>query len=273
MMQPLSRNKRRLYLFGLIILFFICLPVALFFASGYSFRTGFGLIKTGGIYISVPYAGADVSLNGKIVGTSGILKRGFYIDNLAPSSYEVVVTREGSRPWRRTLVVEENLVSDTSAYLIPADIRAVMLSYTESASTTKMISRAQYNSYMAAFDVPAATTTRGTRGESVFVENGNINVRLSDKGALPTSNFCGRPSYCVKVIPIENGPQTSVAAAFFGGGIVYATKEKGVFIAEADVRPTPSAAPVYARRGATFRVIDGNLIVKDGKNLYEIEGL
>jgi hypothetical protein len=272
-MKPLSRTRRRLYLYGLIALFLISLPVALFFASGYSFRTGFGLIKTGGIYISVPYAGADISLNGKAVGTSGILKRGFYIDNLAPSSYEILVTREGSRPWQKTLVVEENLVSDAGAYLIPDDIQAVVLSYTAGASTTKMISRAQYNSYLAAFDMPTATTTRGAYGESVFVENGNVNVRLSNTGALPTSNFCGRPSYCVKVIPIENGRQTSVGAAFFGGGIVYATKETGVYISEADIRPTRSSAPVYPKAGATFRIIDGAFIVKDGKQIYEIEGI
>ncbi|OGG59002.1 hypothetical protein A3C86_01295 [Candidatus Kaiserbacteria bacterium RIFCSPHIGHO2_02_FULL_49_16] len=262
-----------MYLYGLILLFLICLPVALFFASGYNFRNGFGFIKTGGIFISVPYAGADVSINGEAVGTSGIVKRGFYIDNLAPSSYEILVTREGLRPWHRTLVVEENLVSDTRAFLIPNDIRAVLISYGAGASTTKVISKSEYDLYKAAFYVKAATSTRGAYGESVFIENGNVFVRLGDESVLQTSNFCGRPSYCVKEIPIENGAQKSLEASFFGGGVVYATKEEGVFLAEADIRPTPSVSPVYPRRGAIFRIIDGKLIVKNGNKLYEIEGL
>lgn len=272
-MKPLSRNTRQTYLYGLIALFLICLPIALFFASGYSFKNGFGFIKTGGIFISVPYAGAEVVMNGELVGTSGVLKRGFYIDKLAPSSYEIIVRREGSLPWHRTLVVEGNLVSDARAWLIPLDIRAVRLSYTAGASTTKVISRAQYDLYRASFDVAAATTTNGTFGESVFVENGNVVVRLSDEGSLETSNFCGRPSYCVEEIPIENGAQKSAEAAFFAGGVVYATKEGGVFLAEADIRRTPSTAPVYPKGGALFRIIGGVLIVKDGNKLYEIEGL
>lgn len=273
MMQPLSRNKRRLYLYGLIALFFVCLPVALFFASGYSFRNGFGFIKTGGIFISVPYAGAIVSMNGEIVGTSGIVKRGFYIDKLMPSSYEILVTREGLRPWKKTLVVEGNLVSDAQALLISQEIIPVPLVFSAGASSTKLIARLQYDLYLSAFDVPAATSTRGTFGESVFIERGNVFVRLSEDGALPSSNFCGRPSYCVREIPIENRKQTSVAASFFGGGVVYATKEGGVFIAEADVRPTSVVVPIYPQQGALFRIIDGVLIVKDGKKLYEIEGL
>lgn len=273
-MKPLSRNKRRTYLYGLIALFLICLPISLFFASGYRFKFGFGFVKTGGIFISVPYTDAEVSINGEAVGTSGILKRGFYIDNLAPSSYEILVSRTGSHDWRRTLVVEENLVSDARAFLVSKTIETIPIVYgAETSTTTKAISLSQYGLYRAAFEVPAATSTRGTFGESVFVERGDVYVRLSDKGSLFTSNFCGRPSYCVSEIPIERGKQASVGAAFFGGGVVYATKEKGVFLAEADIRSTPVLVPIYAKPGALFRIIDGVLIVKDGKALYEIEGL
>ena len=39
---------------------------------------------------------------------------------------------------------------------------------------------------------------------------------------------------------------------------------------EGDVRPTEVFAPLYPVRGATFRILDDRLIVKDGKRLYEI---
>ena len=270
-MQPLSKNKRRVYLFGLVALFFLCLPVTILFASGFRFKSGYGFVKTGGIFISVPYADAVVSMNGTDVGTSGLLKRGFYIDDLTPGSYIILVAREGYRPWYRTLVVEQKIVSDARALLIPEEIEAIRLVYgTSTASSTRVIVRADYNEYLAAFKTPAATTTIGVSGESVFVEDGNVFVRLIDAGALPTSNFCGRPSYCVREIPIEQGKHIAVNAVFFKGGIVYATKEGGVFLAEADIRPTTVLVPIYPRRDSEFRVIDGRLIVKDEKELYEI---
>ena len=272
-MQPLSKNKRRVYLIGFVVLFLLCLPVVLLFANGFRFESGFGFVKTGGIYISVPYADAVVAMNGEDVGTSGILKRGFYIDDLTPGSYVIAVTREGYRPWYRTLSVEQTLVSDARALLIPEEIEAIPLTYVAgAASSTRVISLADYNEYLAAFKLPAATTTSGVSGESLFIEEGDIFVRMADEDTLPTSNFCGRPSYCVSEIPIEQGKQTAVNAAFFKGGIVYATKEGGISLAEADIRPTAVSVAVYSARGSDFRIIDGKLIVKDGKDLYQIEG-
>ena len=272
-MQPLSKNKRRVYLIGFVALFVLCLPVVLLFANGFRFEGGVGFVKTGGIYISVPYADAVVAMNGEEVGTSGLLKRGFYIDDLTPGAYIIAVTREGFRPWYRTLVVEQTLVSDARALLIPEDIEAILLAYgTSTASSTRVISRASYNEYLAAFKLPVATTTPGFSGESIVIEGGNVFVRLTDEGALPTSNFCGRPSFCVSEIPIEQGKQTAVNAAPFKGSIVYATKEGGIFLAEADIRPTAVSVALYSARGSDFRIIGGQLIVKDGKDLYEIDG-
>ena len=68
------KNKRRVYLVGFVVLFFLCVPVVLLFANGFRFEGGAGFVKTGGIYISVPYADAVVSMNGEEVGTSGLLK-------------------------------------------------------------------------------------------------------------------------------------------------------------------------------------------------------
>ena len=73
-------------------------------------------------------------------------------------------------------------------------------------------------------------------------------------------------------IPIEQGKQTAVNAAPSRGGIVYATEEGGIFLAEADIRPTAVSVALYPRRGSESRIIGGKLIVKDGKDSYEIAG-
>src|SRR3989344_7865641 len=110
-MKPLSPRTRRLYLYVLSALFLISVPAALLYSSGYRYKAGFGLVRTGGIFLSIPYSDATVSLNGKEAGTTGFLTRRFYIDDLAPSTYAIHVEREGSNPWYRALVVEPSIVT------------------------------------------------------------------------------------------------------------------------------------------------------------------
>src|SRR3989344_2263210 len=137
-MQPLSKRRRRLYLYGLVAVFLLCLPVVLFYANGYRFKSGIGFVRTGSIIISISGSDALFSLNGEEIGTSGFLRHNFYVDNLAPDTYQVLVTREGDHPWHRTLVVEEELVTDAQAFLVSKEVLSVRLidSATAPVSTT-----------------------------------------------------------------------------------------------------------------------------------------
>ncbi len=281
-MQPLSRWKRRLYLYGLGALFCIVVPLVIFYAAGYRYRSGLGFVQTGGVFVAVAASGATVSLDGAYVGTSGLLKHDFYIDNLSPGAYKILVAREGYHPWSRTFVVESNLVSGAASLLIPEKLNITRL-LTSTATTSaaeksfRIITVAERAAHLKAFTVHASTTAEGAvaedGGEGLFVEGGNVFVRWLKQGVRIPDNFCGRPSYCSSEIPIERGPETATRAAFYAGAVVYRTKEKGVFIAEADVRPMPVEVPLYPKAGADFVVVGGALIVKDGNALYEIMGL
>src|SRR3989344_5401481 len=102
-MKPLSPRTRRLYLYVLSALFLISVPAALLYSSGYRYKAGFGLVRTGGIFLSIPYSVATVSLKRRDAGTTGFLSRIFYTDDLAPSPYGMHVERDGSNPWYRAL--------------------------------------------------------------------------------------------------------------------------------------------------------------------------
>ncbi|OGG50837.1 hypothetical protein A2763_00675 [Candidatus Kaiserbacteria bacterium RIFCSPHIGHO2_01_FULL_54_36] len=273
-MQPLSKRKRRLYLYGLILVFALCVPFVMFYANGYRFKGEQGFVKTGSVIISVPETNAVVSLNGEEVGASGFLRHSFYIDDLTPGAYAVLVTREGDYPWHRTLIVEQELVTDAEAFLVPQEIEPIRLVVsTSTASSTMRVSPATYEMYRLAFAPTATSTVLNSamrQGEIVVVEKGNVLVRHTDPSALPPSRYCTRPSVCVQEIPIESGKQQAINAAFFGGGVVYATREGGVFLAEADIRPAPVVAPLYSGRNVDFRIVNGHLIIKDGVALYEI---
>lgn len=262
-------------MFGFILLFFALFPLVIFYAIGYRFKTGLGFVQMGGIYVSVPYSDARVTLDNREIGTSNVLRRGFYIANLIPGVYTLRVEHGASREWSKTLVVEPKIVTDVRALLVPQKIELVRLVDTKAAtSTERALSHAKYLKYEEAFRLPAATTSVSSlAGEKVAVERGDVFVRWTLPDAPPPSYFCDRPSSCTDAIAIERGDQTAVSAVFFASGIVYSTKEGGVFFAEADVRPVPVAAPVYTPSGAAFRIIDGHLIIKSGERLYEVENL
>lgn len=273
-MQPLSPKKRRMYLYVLVALFFLLFPIVVLYASGYRFKGEFGFVQTGGIYISVSHGDTVISMNGEEIGESGILRKTFYISDLSPGSYVIQATQEGYHPWLRTLTVESELVTDAHVLLFPLEANIIQLTFaTTTSTTTKRISRTEYNEYLDVFDAPPSTTTPHTSQGALFIENGNLFLRWSGTNDSPPSAYCKEPSSCTTEIAIETGRQRTAHTGFWGEGIVYTTLEGGVFITEGDIRPSTIAAPLYPVRGSTFRIIDDRLIIKDGNKLYEISEL
>ncbi|MES2135402.1 MAG: PEGA domain-containing protein [Patescibacteria group bacterium] len=284
-MKPLSARTRFVYLAVSVTAFLCTVPIAVFYASGYRFN-GFSLVETGGIYVSVPISDASVVINGKEEGVSGLFTRSFYTDNLVEGAYIVQVSKDGYYPWVKKITVEPRIVTDVAAFLVPQSISIREIEIgdeSQIASTTHAVSRNEYTALLKAFsnqatssplrDTDATSTPSATRGGTeLYVENGNIVVRwIKDPRSTPSS-FCLKPSACVQEFFLEKGKDTVTDARFFAGGVVYATKESGIFLAENDVRPIPLVVPLYSRPGAEFRIVSGSLIVKDGKVLYDISG-
>jgi hypothetical protein len=248
------------------------------------------------VYIAVPQSDAIVSINGKEEGTSSLFNRNFYINNLSPGSYAIHVARESSYPWYRTLIVEPGIVTDVRVLIAPQQIEPVRLirgAASSTASTTRGIARGVYDGYLALFQ--SATTTPGVvringvwmatssegifgpaaadtqAGEELYIEGGNVRLHWARSTSTIPSIFCTRPSICVKDILVKKGNDKVLSAAFWGAGVVYSTVESGVYLTEADIRPTPLVVPLYPRRGADFRTSGGSLVIKDGTSLYQID--
>jgi len=294
-MEPLSRRTRYFYLGLFVVLFVVLIPIAILYASGYRLGSlsGFSLISTGGVYVVVPMSDAHVFLNGEEKGVSNIFNRTFYIDNLNAGSYAVHIAHEGSFPWYRTLVVESGIVTDVSALIIPQQIEPIRLMRASSTSTvsttTKAISRAQFDAYMTSFIIATSTElkvkststttsifdrqfpqdTKG--GFELYVEDGNVRLHWGRATTSIPSALCITPRSCTHDIFIEKGKDTAIYARFWEGGIVYATNESGVYLSEIDVRPTSLVIPLYPRRNSEFRISSGSLIIKEGSALYQID--
>lgn len=266
-MQPLSPRKRRIYVSLMVILFFLAAPLAIFYASGYRYDEGFGYVRTGGMYLSVPYDEATVFLNGDEIEHTSFLNKGFYVDNLAPSSYDIRVVREGSHAWNRTLVVEPQVVTKADVVLPQRRAQfARLIRGGITSSTTRGVSGDTYDAYTAAFRRYATSTEE--KGIAALVEGGNVYVRWTGAERRPPDNFCIVPSSCVSEIVVESGDEWALSVSFFDGGIVYSTRESGVHFSEIDVRPTPTSVTLYSKPGAGARVVGDSLIVKDGTTLY-----
>ncbi len=275
-MKPLSPLKRRLYFIALTMLFFVVVPSAFLFAGGWRYKEGFGLVQTGGIFVSVPFSDAVISLDGAPVGESNFLNHHLYISNLAPSAYVVHVEKKGYHPWSKVLVVEPQLVTDAEAFLIPDEIQVTKLVVGSAATSTRAVSHAQYAAFTAAFSASLASSTAQDvmrRSTAIVIENDDVAVRWTEPGTHQPSAFCGRPSYCVDTIPIERTKQKAISAFFFSRGVVYATQEGGVFFSEVDVRPTVSAGALFPHADADARIVDGALIVKYEEDFYQVDGL
>ena len=274
-MEPLPRARRRLYLTVFSLIFVIGLPITIFYADGWRFEPGIGLVRTGGIYISVPYSDARVTINDESVGESGFLQRSFYIDDLAPAAYVVRVEREGARSWRRVLIVEPQLVTSSDAILLPEEITLTELVISGSATGTRVVSDDVYASMIAAFATSTASSTlpldkRG--GVALMLEDGDILARWTENGQ-PPAVFCPSPSFCESEVSVKRFGGEAVDARFFGSGVVYRTKEGGIYFAEIDIRATPISAQIYGAEKTDMRIIDGSLIIKSGEALYEVSGL
>lgn len=277
-MQPFPQYQRRIYLAAFGLLFSILLPVVIMYADGWRYKSGDGFVRTGGVYVSIPYADAHLYVNGQHVGRSGFLERNFYVDDLTPSSYIIRVERSGSRPWTRLLVVEEQLVTDARVLLVPTEptlVRLVVATSTSqiNSTTTRTISTAVSSTYVAAF---AATTTASStipvdeaNGVGLFIERGVLYARWIQENAFPPSHFCERPISCVDEIVMDDEEDVR-AARFFGSGVAYVTRDGEVYYKEIDIRREPVSALLTTLRSPDIRVIDDSLIVKSGANLFEI---
>lgn len=199
-MEPLSRRKRTLYLFLLILVFIVLVPATLLYSSGYRLGEGFKLVKTGGVYIGLSESDAKLFLDGKLTKNVGILKEGFFVQDLTPRVYHIVVEKEGYRTWEKVLEVLPQRVSETSAFILPDSIPyiEVLPSSDEYEGILKLFATSTITHILPEeYPEVLATSTRRTiedvkrKGDVVvWRENESIYARWVNDNSNAPSYFC-----------------------------------------------------------------------------------
>ncbi len=294
-MEPLSLKTRRVYATTFFVLFLIVLPIVGLYASGYRL-SGFSLVSTGGIYVTVPTSGVTLSLNGQELERSNIFSKAFFFNNLTPGSYVIQATSDEYYPWSKNLFVESGFVSDVPVPAIaqPLVVRELVVATTTAqivqasiaTSTTRAIEEERFESIVEIF---LATTTALVKesavennilsltpidkagGVALFIEEGNLLVRWT-RNSPPPSFFCTRPSSCSPLFALARSRSEVTSAQFFAGGVLYRMLGSGVYFSEVDIRIPRLTIPVFTAPDAQFKVIDNSLIVRSQEKYYEIIG-
>lgn len=120
-MTELTLKKRRVMFLLSVLVFLVAVPTVLLYSYGYRLSDDFNLIKTGGLYISSPISGSQIFINSKLEKETNVLQGGLFLQSLKPNEYSIIVAKDGYWPWSKNLRVEEQMVSEARALLLPKD--------------------------------------------------------------------------------------------------------------------------------------------------------
>lgn len=118
----MTRTSRRALFYTLVFFFLVFGAGAALYAQGW--RLDIKTLtakKVGAIYVESSPRDADITLDGKHVRRAGgFFQTGTLMNNILPRTHTLELSREGYRPWKRTLSVEPAKVTEAKyAVLVP----------------------------------------------------------------------------------------------------------------------------------------------------------
>lgn len=116
--KAMTIRKRRILLIICVLVFLIITPLLNFYLAGYRLTRGFKITKTGGMYIYSPENGVKIYINNELKKETGFIQNGYFIQNMKPGKYSIIVAKDGFWPWKKDLNVKEEIVSETRSFLV-----------------------------------------------------------------------------------------------------------------------------------------------------------
>lgn len=117
---------RRLLFAIFVVAFFIIGAGLVFYSQGYRLDAkNLALEKVGGIFVRSYPKDAAITINREpIKNKSWLLQSGTLVDNLLPASYELVIQKDGYKPWKKKMAVKPSLVTEADAIVLIPDMQA-----------------------------------------------------------------------------------------------------------------------------------------------------
>lgn len=122
-LEPLSYRHRTWFFRGLLTLFVLCVPVFMFYATGYrvSLTDIDTIVSVGGIFVSAETDNTTIYLDDELVDNYRLFQQAAYIQNLPAGVYRLTVQGDGLHTWVKELPVYPHIVTETMAFNTPLE--------------------------------------------------------------------------------------------------------------------------------------------------------
>ncbi len=181
--QPLPHKTRKRTFLFLVLVFLVSLPFLYLYATGYrfDFQRPTNLISTGGIYVAVDIAGADIFIDGELVRETRTFRKAFYAQRLDAGTHRLTVQKEGYHTWVKELPVSKRLVTEAEAFNLPLVPQVRVIAPFQSATGSPVVRTPLLTASTSAMVL--ATTTTAT---STFTKNLEY-IRLMENFSATTT--------------------------------------------------------------------------------------
>lgn len=258
------------------------------YTSGYRLNDKFSLVKTGGIYISAPFSGAEIYVNNKLAKTTNIIQRDFFESNLTPGTYFVFVYKKGYSPWSKEMEVYEQVVADANSFLVPQEPNLTELPKTTPGEAGgSPVSNQDYKNALNLFSaklpigaplntLSAAATSTVLRDKTKLILSGNsiYSEWEGEPNRAPSYFLDAYKRVFTKKVPVFTSTTKIKTFDFYPSrnDVILIARKNGIYAVEADRRKVQNFSLVYAGNDADFRIgSDGKVYIKDADSIYIIE--
>jgi hypothetical protein len=302
----MTRFKRRILSAIFILLFLILAPIIAFYANGNILGGGLNILATGGIFLKSMESGSELYLNNKLKDTTSYFTRDYFLKNLRPGTYDVLVKKPGYNDWTNVIKVYANRVSESNVFVLPEKISiqeikpTIEIQKIVGTTTVKSLKpNPNYITVKSFFDetfttksslLVVSTTTGlttkyllGTKENPIksrhfYVWSENNDVFIGWDGGINSSPkmFCEETkdnikcSANLKVYSFSSAVQT---VDFFPGEsevLVVALGDK-VYAVEAEQNPSKKLQLLYSGTKPDFRIVNNIIYIKDLNFLGQLE--
>ncbi len=266
-----------------LLVFILAVPAILLYTDGYRIDPALHIYKTGGLFVSSPVSGAKIYINNKEKKQTNMLQSGLFLQSLKPGEYSVLIAKDNYWPWMKTLQVEEQMVTEARAILIPKNPKGEVIMYENYSSAEKSkykeilekLKRTRQPIGSAAWKT-ATAEEKETRYSKLSIngkeklwwnprENKLWVEWLGSEDSLPY--FFRDDSSAETKILILDSKFPIVNAEFYPGrkDVVIVAAQNGIYALEIDGKGGRMLQPIYKGKEPTFAISE------NGKTIYVLE--
>jgi hypothetical protein len=296
-----SHKRRSIFFIVFVLLFLAIFPAAVFYSLGYRVTKDFKIVATGGITLHEVPDDAQVFVNYQEADAPNIFRRSFFIPDILPGTYLVVVAKAGHWSWAKKLEVKQKQVTSASVFLLPQRVNAEPIhqfnAKTESrggfaffsqATTTDKVVNSDYQKVNDLFTqkttvvesiglIYPATTTSEFRQVKISLNKKDRSMMSAWTAASSTvpDFFCKEDvAHCVRSMAFskytEDDPVSSFAFYPDRSDVIILKKNSGLYAVEIDQREEQNIQPIYLGSDIDFRIDGTKLYIKEAGHYFSI---